>query len=57
MPPARQLRASDQAQLVGMDSIFGACVRLLMGLAQLTGLSYGQVNVVYVILFPLAWPA
>lgn len=37
-----------------MDSIFDACVRILMGLASLTGLSYEAVNVlIFVILLPL----
>ena len=37
-----------------MDQIFDACVRILMGLASLTGLSYEAVNVlIFVILLPL----
>ena len=37
-----------------MNSIFDACVRILMGLASLTGLSYEAVNVlIFVILLPL----
>ena len=37
-----------------MEAIFDACVRLLMGLASLTGTTYEQVNVlIFVILLPL----
>jgi len=37
-----------------MDSIFDACVRILMGLASLTGLSYEAVNVIiFVVLLPV----
>jgi len=37
-----------------MDVIFDSCVRILVGLAHLTGLSYEAVNVIlFVILLPL----
>ena len=37
-----------------MDTIFNACVRILVGLGNLTGLSYEAVNVIiFVILLPL----
>ena len=37
-----------------MDTIFNACVRILVGLGNLTGLSYETVNVIiFVILLPL----
>jgi len=37
-----------------MDFIFDACVRILMGLASLTGLSYEAINVIiFVIVLPL----
>lgn len=37
-----------------MDTIFDACVRILVGLANLTGLSYEAVNVlIFVILLPV----
>ena len=37
-----------------MDAIFDACVRILVFLAQATGLTYKEVNVwVFVILWPL----
>lgn len=37
-----------------MESIFDLCVRILLGLVQLTGLTYEQVNVIiFVVLLPL----
>ena len=37
-----------------MDTIFNACVRILVGLGNLTGLSYETINVIiFVILLPL----
>ncbi len=37
-----------------MESIFDLCVRILLGMAELTGLTYEQVNVVlFVILLPV----
>jgi hypothetical protein len=40
--------------LCRMEPIFDACVRLLMGLAGMLGLTYEQVNVlIFVILLPL----
>lgn len=37
-----------------MESLFDLCVRILLGLAQLTGLTYEQVNVIiFVVLLPL----
>lgn len=36
-----------------MDQIFNACVLMLLDLAELTGLSYKQINVV---IFCFLWP-
>lgn len=41
-----------------MQSIFDLCVRILVGIAELTGFTYEQVNVIlFVVLLPLAFIA